>query len=92
MSQQYHDTPKDQLKTHSVVTNVLVLQHSFQRSTVVHHEGSVTTDLEDIRLEEKVETMKIRSRQSQFNLKGKIMCLQGLSRPSLPILCLQGLS
>ena len=39
----------------------------------MHHEGSVTTDLEDTRLEGKVAKIKIMSQQYQFNLKGKII-------------------
>ena len=62
MSRQYHDTPEDQPTTHNVTTSVLVSQHSFQMSTIVHQENSVTTDLEDMRLNGKVATIKIMSR------------------------------
>ena len=62
MSRQYHDTLEDQPTTHNVATNVLVSQHSFQRSTVIHQENSVTIDLEDTRLDGNVATIKIISR------------------------------
>ena len=58
MSQQYHDAPEDQPTTHSVATNVLVLRHLFQRLTVVYQGGSVTKNLEGIRLEWKVVIIK----------------------------------
>ena len=61
MSQQYHDTPEDQPTIHSVATNILVLRHLFQRLVVVHYKDNITTDLEDIRLEGKVVTIKIMS-------------------------------
>ena len=70
MSRNHNDTPKDQEETHSVATLQQVSQHSFHRTLAEHHKDSVMTGLGNTK--GSVVTLKLMSRQSKFNLRGKI--------------------
>ena len=46
-----------------IITFLVVLRHSFQGSTTVHHEGNVTTNFGDTRFEGNVATVSIKSQE-----------------------------